>query len=219
MLTIIEPLFRTWICTAYEFLLCCKHLNPGESAMKHFSLFPTLYCGLSSHKNPFSPFSSRSPSFRHSLFYSPSPSRVAALRAAQLPTLAWISCHGDGAQITNNGMLIMVITLWGLFQEKWAMVLFFGRLRERKCQRWGSLDNIIRNRASIADLLDSWEQQSPSFGAKWRLKLTALAAEGISGKSGVGCEGKTRRSPTTRLISSKWIYHQPDALEWEIYTQ
>lgn len=83
---------------------------------------------------------------------------VAAQGSGELPTparLRWISCHGDqNPQITNNGMLIMVITVWRLFQENERWYFFFfsleGLKKEKKCQRWSSLDNIIHNRALIA---------------------------------------------------------------------
>lgn len=69
-------------------------------------------------------------------------------RAASFSKLRWISCHGDQTQITNNGMLIMVITVWRLLQENEQSHFFFVRITEGKCQRWGALDNIILNRAS-----------------------------------------------------------------------
>lgn len=113
---------------------CSKHLNPSESGMKDFSLFPVVFFSphsllwsLSPLSLPinlsFSPFSPRclSPclSVTHLLrtfllFYSPSPSRVAALGSAELPPPASFSesvAMANRAQITNNGMLIMVITL------------------------------------------------------------------------------------------------------------
>lgn len=57
------------------------------------------------------------------LFYSPSPSHsllcgsLRVCRAASYSQLRWISYHGNQTQISNNGMLIMVITVWRLFQE------------------------------------------------------------------------------------------------------
>lgn len=156
---------------------CSKYLNPSRSSMKDFSLFPILFSistrctalSLSLSLLTYVSFSSIFISVAHSPSFTHSPSFilpllhidycVAAQGSGELPTparLRWISCHGDqNPQITNNGMLIMVITVWRLFQEneRWYFFFFFsleGLKKEKKCQRWSSLDNIIHNRALIA---------------------------------------------------------------------
>lgn len=119
---------------------CSQHLyfNPSESSVKDFFLHPVLFShfpflvGLSLSSLPSLPpvcFPSlpisHSLSLLHAffLFYSPSPSHsllcgsLRVCRAASSSQLRWISYHGNQTQISNNGMLIMVITVWRLFQE------------------------------------------------------------------------------------------------------
>lgn len=112
--------------------------NHHEWCMK--DLFPVLaflpvWDGFHPHPPPFpsfftflSPSSNLShilpPSYIPSFILPPPPpphrllcSCSGVWRAASFSKLRWIRCHGDQTQITNNGMLIMVITVWRLLQE------------------------------------------------------------------------------------------------------
>lgn len=111
------------------------YFNPSESSMKDLFLISFFYPPLFAVVSLFSPsilprcffpppvchiFSLLRTFF---LLYSPSPSHrllcgsLEVWGTASSSQLRWISCHGNQTQITNNGMLIMVITVWSLFQE------------------------------------------------------------------------------------------------------
>lgn len=101
-------------------------------------------------------------------------------RAASFSKLRWTSCHGDQTQITNNGMLIMVITVWRLLQENEWAYFFFLKIKERKCQRWGALDNIIQNRAE-SSVRRSAATRPDCFPAKMEASRVRQLASAHSG--------------------------------------
>lgn len=145
--------------------------NHHESSIKDFALFLVISASVPFLLPPSSSllFSrltlqsvTLSPSSMHSFSFILPPVRIDLLcrglgvwRAASFSELRWISCHGNQTQITNNGMLITVITVRRLLQENERRYFSLWGLKKRKCQRWGSLDNIIHNRAAAAEVLGS----------------------------------------------------------------
>lgn len=65
--------------------------------------------------------------------------------------------------------------------SKWAMLVFFGGIKERNCQRWDSLDNIIHNRMTAAEALVPANSPRPSAWLGSTRRLRKYTCEGRTG--------------------------------------
>lgn len=166
-----------------------------------YSLVPTLCCGLSpplsSYKSFFFsiffllslplPVCHAPPSYIPPLLFSLSFTcgSIGVCRTTYSSQLQWIGCHGKSSPNNQQWHVNYGYYFMKTVPRKVSDCYFsVWRIKERKCQRWSSLDNIIHNRVLIAEVLESCKQQSPSLvqNEGCTKKLTALAAEGMTGK-------------------------------------